>query len=121
MTTIASAGLTCAAPFGTTEAGILGASVPVLGMAGDQQAATVGQACFAPGTIKSTYGTGCFVLVNTGSRLVASRHGLITTVAYCLNGRPTYAVEGSIFVAGACERALMPAASRVAAALMLAA
>jgi glycerol kinase len=90
----------CAAPFGTSEAGILGAAVPVLGMAGDQQAATVGQACFAPGAIKSTYGTGCFVLVNTGSRLVASRHGLISTLAYRLNGRATYAVEGSIFNAG---------------------
>jgi glycerol kinase len=90
----------CAAHFGVAEQGILGAPVPVLGMAGDQQAATIGQACFAPGTIKSTYGTGCFVIVNTGRRLVASRHGLISTIAYRLNGRATYAVEGSIFNAG---------------------
>ncbi len=90
----------CAADFGAADQGILGASVPVLGMAGDQQAAAIGQACFAPGTIKSTYGTGCFVLVNTGSRIVASKNGLIATVAYRLNGRATYAVEGSIFNAG---------------------
>ena len=90
----------CAAPFGRSDAGLLGASVPVLGIAGDQQAAAIGQACFAPGTIKSTYGTGCFVLVNTGSRIVASKNGLISTVAYRLGGRTTYAVEGSIFNAG---------------------
>ncbi|MGQ0675683.1 MAG: glycerol kinase GlpK [Rhodospirillales bacterium] len=90
----------CAAPFGAAEPGILGAAVPVLGMAGDQQAAAIGQACFTPGTIKSTYGTGCFVLVNTGGRIVRSRNGLISTVAYRLGGRATYAVEGSIFNAG---------------------
>jgi glycerol kinase len=90
----------CAAAFGVAEAGILGAAVPILGMAGDQQAATIGQACFAPGTVKSTYGTGCFVLVNTGGRVVASKNGLISTVAYRLGGRATYAVEGSIFNAG---------------------
>ena len=71
------------------------------GIAGDQQAATVGQACFAPGMMKSTYGTGCFMLLNTGERLVASRNRLLTTVAYRLGGRTTYALEGSIFVAGA--------------------
>jgi glycerol kinase len=89
-----------AAAFGIADAGILGAAAPILGIAGDQQAAAIGQACFAPGAVKSTYGTGCFVLVNTGERVVASRHGLIATVAYRLNGRATYAVEGSIFNAG---------------------
>jgi glycerol kinase len=92
--------LDCAAPFGVAEAGVLDAAVPVLGIAGDQQAAAIGQACFAPGTIKGTYGTGCFVLVNTGGRIVPSRHGLIATVAYRLGGRAAYAVEGSIFNAG---------------------
>jgi glycerol kinase len=72
-----------------------------MGIAGDQQAATIGQACFAPGMSKSTYGTGCFMLVNTGERFVASSHRLLTTVAYRLDGRTTYAIEGSIFVAGA--------------------
>jgi glycerol kinase len=89
-----------AAAFGVAEAGVLGAAVPVLGIAGDQQAAAIGQACFEPGTVKSTYGTGCFVLVNTGRRIVPSRHGLIATVAYRLGGQPAYAVEGSIFNAG---------------------
>ena len=89
----------CAAAFGTTDA--LGAAVPVLGVAGDQQAATVGQACFEPGMVKSTYGTGCFALLNTGDRPVASGHRLLTTIAYQLGGRRTYALEGAIFVAGA--------------------
>jgi glycerol kinase len=75
--------------------------VPIAGIAGDQQAATVGQMCFAPGTIKSTYGTGCFMLLNTGSEAVLSRNRLLTTVAYRLDGRPTFAMEGAIFVAGA--------------------
>ncbi|MCC7045093.1 MAG: glycerol kinase GlpK, partial [Alphaproteobacteria bacterium] len=92
--------LDSAALFGVAEAGLLGAAVPVLGIAGDQQAAAIGQACFQPGTVKSTYGTGCFVLVNTGGRIVPSRHGLIATVAYRLGGRATYATEGSIFNAG---------------------
>jgi glycerol kinase len=70
-------------------------------MAGDQQAATIGQACFAPGMIKSTYGTGCFAVLNTGAEALASRHRLLTTIAYRLGGQPTYAIEGSIFVAGA--------------------
>src|SRR3546814_16860664 len=70
-------------------------------MAGDQQAATFGQACFTPGAVKSTYGTGCFALVNTGDRPLASKNRLLTTVAYRLDGRPTSAVEGSIFIAGA--------------------
>ncbi len=90
-----------AGEFGTTPAVLLGAPLPVLGMAGDQQAATVGQACFAPGMIKSTYGTGCFAVLNTGERAVASRHRLLTTLAYRLQGRVTYALEGAIFIAGA--------------------
>ncbi|MEX2630196.1 MAG: glycerol kinase GlpK [Tistlia sp.] len=90
-----------AADFGTTEPGLLGAAVAIGGVAGDQQAATVGQACFAPGMVKSTYGTGCFALVNTGEQPVASKHRLLTTIAYRLDGRTTYALEGSIFVAGA--------------------
>jgi glycerol kinase len=72
-----------------------------LGVAGDQQAATIGQACFQPGMMKSTYGTGCFALLNTGADLVRSKNRLLTTIAYRLNGRTTYALEGSIFVAGA--------------------
>ncbi|MES2819913.1 MAG: glycerol kinase GlpK [Pseudomonadota bacterium] len=93
--------LDCAADFGSTEAHLLGASIPVLGMAGDQQAALIGQACFTPGRVKSTYGTGCFMIQNTGSTPVASKNRLLTTVGYRLKGRVTYAVEGSIFVAGA--------------------
>ena len=91
----------CSGELGVTTADFLGAPVPVLGMAGDQQAATVGQACIKPGMIKATYGTGCFALLNTGSMAVQSRHRLLTTIAYQLDGRRTYALEGSIFVAGA--------------------
>jgi glycerol kinase len=91
--------LDCAADFGVTEA--FGAPVPILGVAGDQQAATVGQACFAPGMLKSTYGTGCFALLNTGTQAVTSQNRLLTTIAYQLDGQPTYALEGSIFIAGA--------------------
>ncbi|MCR9254629.1 MAG: glycerol kinase GlpK [Alphaproteobacteria bacterium] len=91
----------CAADFGMVEADILGAAVPILGNAGDQQAATIGQACFTPGSMKSTYGTGCFALLNIGERAVTSQNRLLTTLAYRLDGRPTYALEGSIFVAGA--------------------
>jgi glycerol kinase len=91
----------CAGELGVTTADILGASVPVLGMAGDQQAATVGQACTRPGMVKATYGTGCFAVLNTGSLAVHSNHRLLTTIAYQLAGRRTYALEGSIFVAGA--------------------
>jgi glycerol kinase len=91
----------CSGELGVTTADFLGAPVPVLGMAGDQQAATVGQACIKPGMIKTTYGTGCFALLNTGSMAVHSRHRLLTTIAYQLDGRRTYALEGSIFVAGA--------------------
>ncbi len=93
--------LDCAADFGHTQAELLGASIPVLGMAGDQQAALIGQACFQPGMVKSTYGTGCFMIQNTGTTPVSSKHRLLTTVAYRLNGQVNYAVEGSIFVAGA--------------------
>ncbi|HEY5597814.1 MAG TPA: glycerol kinase GlpK [Kiloniellales bacterium] len=89
------------AEFGATPADLFGAPVPILGMAGDQQAATVGQACFAPGMVKSTYGTGCFALLNTGDRPVDSKNRLLTTIAYRLSGVPTYALEGSIFIAGA--------------------
>ena len=91
----------CAADFGVTDAKLLGAAIPICGVAGDQQAATVGQACFEPGMMKSTYGTGCFALLNTGDRAVASQNRLLTTVAYQLDGKRTYALEGAIFVAGA--------------------
>ena len=91
----------CAAHFGDTDADILGAAIPILGVAGDQQAATIGQACFAPGMLKSTYGTGCFALLNTGKDRVASQNRLLTTIAYRLDGETTYAREGSIFIAGA--------------------
>ena len=89
------------ADFGLTEASILGAALPILGVAGDQQAALIGQACFAPGMVKATYGTGCFAVINTGSERVASKHRLLTTLAYQLDGRRSYALEGSIFIAGA--------------------
>lgn len=91
----------CAADFGTTRPDLFGRAIPITGVAGDQQAATVGQACFAPGMMKSTYGTGCFALLNTGADMVPSRNRLLTTIAYQLNGKPTYALEGSIFIAGA--------------------
>ena len=91
----------CAAPFGLTRPDLFGHPIPILGVAGDQQAATVGQACFAPGMMKSTYGTGCFALLNTGPDRVASQNRLLTTIAYQLAGKPTYALEGSIFIAGA--------------------
>ena len=91
----------CASDFGMTRADLFGRPIPILGVAGDQQAATVGQACFAPGMMKSTYGTGCFALLNTGDSPVASQNRLLTTIAYQLDGKPTYALEGSIFVAGA--------------------
>ena len=87
--------------FGTTDPGLFGGAIPVAGIAGDQQAALFGQACFAPGDVKSTYGTGCFLLLNTGDEAVASHNALLTTPAYRLNGKMTYALEGSIFAAGA--------------------
>ncbi len=91
----------CAAEFGVTRKDVFGAALPILGVAGDQQAATVGQACFQPGMLKSTYGTGCFALLNTGEQPVESRNRLLTTIGYQLEGKPTYALEGSIFIAGA--------------------
>ncbi|MEO1152885.1 MAG: glycerol kinase GlpK [Pseudomonadota bacterium] len=91
----------CASNFGTARADLFGREIPILGVAGDQQAATVGQACFAPGMLKSTYGTGCFALLNTGTSPVASSNRLLTTIAYQLDGERTYALEGSIFIAGA--------------------
>ena len=91
----------CAADFGTTRPDLFGRPIPITGVAGDQQAATVGQACFEPGMMKSTYGTGCFALLNTGDKPVASTQRLLTTIAYQLDGKPTYALEGSIFIAGA--------------------
>ena len=90
-----------AAEFGVTDPSLFGRAIPIRGVAGDQQAATVGQACFQPGMMKSTYGTGCFALLNTGADMVLSKNRLLTTIAYQLNGTPTYALEGSIFVAGA--------------------
>ena len=89
----------CASDFGTTT--LLGGDIPILGVAGDQQAATIGQACFQPGMMKSTYGTGCFALLNTGPQPVTSNNRLLTTIAYQLDGQKTYALEGSIFIAGA--------------------
>jgi len=87
--------------FGETTTDLLGKAIPIGGMAGDQQAAVVGQACFKRGDAKSTYGTGCFVLLNTGEEAVTSKNGMLTTIAYQLEGKRTYALEGSIFVAGA--------------------
>ncbi|MDG5498243.1 glycerol kinase GlpK [Marinobacter sp. BGYM27] len=93
--------LDSAADFGEVDADLLGAPLPVAGIAGDQQAALIGQACFEPGMAKSTYGTGCFLILNTGDAPLRSENRLLTTVAYRLNGKPCYAIEGSIFVAGA--------------------
>ena len=89
------------ADFGVTEPQLFGAPIAIRGIAGDQQAATVGQACFAPGMMKSTYGTGCFALINIGDKPIRSRNRLLTTIAYQLKGKRIYALEGSIFVAGA--------------------
>ena len=91
--------LDCAADFGVCT--VLDKDIPITGVAGDQQAAAIGQACFKPGDIKSTYGTGCFVILNTGEEAVTSKNRLLTTVGYRLNGKTTYALEGSIFMAGA--------------------
>jgi glycerol kinase len=91
----------CASEFGAMDPSILGAPAPLRGVAGDQQAATVGQACFRPGMLKSTYGTGCFALLNTGREAVVSKNRLLTTIAYQLGGERTYALEGAIFIAGA--------------------
>jgi glycerol kinase len=91
----------CAANFGSTVPEHFGGPIPILGIAGDQQAALVGQACFQPGMMKSTYGTGCFAVLNTGREVVASKNRLLSTIGYRLGGETTYALEGSIFIAGA--------------------
>jgi glycerol kinase len=91
----------CAAEYGVTAPALFGAPIPVRGMAGDQQAALVGQACFTPGMMKSTYGTGCFAILNTGARPVASRRRLLSTIAYRLGNETVYGLEGAIFIAGA--------------------
>jgi glycerol kinase len=93
--------LDSAADFGISDAQILGAAVPITGIAGDQQAAAFGQCCFEPGMAKSTYGTGCFLLLNTGDKALSSTNRLLSTIAYRLDGKVTYALEGSIFMAGA--------------------
>ena len=87
--------------FGSTHSSITGKSIPITGVVGDQQAATIGQCCFEPGSLKSTYGTGAFVLLNTGSKIIFSKNRLLTTIAYRIKGKTTYAMEGSIFIAGA--------------------
>ena len=87
--------------FGICSPEIFGTAIPILGVAGDQHAALFGQACFKEGMAKSTYGTGCFLMLNTGDKALVSKNKLLTTVAYRLNGKPTYAIEGSIFMAGA--------------------
>ena len=90
----------CADDYGKTDANIFGASIPILGVAGDQHAATIGNACFEKGMMKATYGTGCFALLNTGSDIVPSKNRLLSTIAYQIDGKTTYALEGSIFNAG---------------------
>jgi len=104
----------CAGRFGETGPALFGGAIPVLGMAGDQQAATIGQGCFKPGMMKSTYGTGCFALLNTGAARVASRNRLLTTIAYQLEGKRTYALEGAIFIAGAAVQWLRDALKVIA-------
>ena len=91
----------CAAEYGCDDASLFDASLPIRGVAGDQQAAAIGQGCFTPGALKSTYGTGCFVIINTGETAIASSNKLLTTIGYRLNGKTSYALEGSIFVSGA--------------------
>lgn len=91
----------CAADFGLTDPALFGTAIPVQGIAGDQQAASFGQTCFEPGDIKSTYGTGCFVLLNTGEIPLSSKNRLLTTIGYRINGKTSYAIEGAIFVSGA--------------------
>ena len=93
--------LDCAADYGESSPDLFGKAIPIRGVAGDQQAATIGQACFEPGMVKSTYGTGCFALLNTGAKPALSKNRLLTTIAYQIDGRRTYALEGSIFIAGA--------------------
>ncbi len=93
--------LDCADDYGLTSNALIGQEIPIAGVAGDQQAALIGQACFEPGMIKSTYGTGCFMVLNTGEQAFTSNNRLLTTVGYRLSGKTSYALEGSIFVAGA--------------------
>ena len=99
--------------FGHTDSALFGGPIAIAGVAGDQQAATVGQACFEPGMIKSTYGTGCFMVLNLGDKFVRSRNRLLTTTAYRLNGEVTYGLEGSIFIAGAAVQWLRDAAKLI--------
>src|SRR5262249_42236918 len=106
----------CAGEFGATTPELFGGPIRILGMAGDQQAATVGQGCHEPGMMKSTYGTGCFALLNTGDAPVASNKRLLTTIAYQLGGKRTYALEGAIFVAGAAVQWLRDALKVIGAA-----
>lgn len=91
----------CCADFGVCDEALFGAPIPVSAMIGDQQSAAIGQGCFQDGMAKSTYGTGCFLLLNTGDQLLTSEHRLLSTIAYSINGKVSYALEGSIFVAGA--------------------
>lgn len=91
----------CAAEYGVTDESLIGMALPIRGVAGDQQAAAIGQGCFKPGALKSTYGTGCFVIINTGDTPIASQNKLLTTICYRLKGETTYALEGSIFISGA--------------------
>jgi glycerol kinase len=105
-----------AGDFGMVDAALLGGRIPIRGVAGDQQAALIGQACFQPGMVKSTYGTGCFALLNTGRTAIASGHRLVTTIAYQFGGQRTYALEGSIFVAGAAVQWLRDGLGLIAAA-----
>lgn len=105
-----------AADYGKSEAALFGGAIPIGAMVGDQQSATVGQACFKPGMIKSTYGTGCFLVLNTGDKPAQSRHRLLNTVGYRLGGHTTHALEGSIFVAGAAVQWLRDAVRLIGAA-----
>jgi glycerol kinase len=105
-----------ASDFGSTDRGLFGAAIPIAGVAGDQQAAVIGQACFRPGMVKSTYGTGAFALIHTGAAPARSRHRLLTTLAYRLGGETAYALEGSIFIAGAAVQWLRDRLHAVAAA-----
>jgi glycerol kinase len=105
-----------AGDFGVTEKNLLGAAIPIRGVAGDQQAASIGQACFAPGDVKSTYGTGCFMLVNTGAKITRSKNRLLATALYRKGGTKQYAIEGSIFIAGAVVQWLRDAMGVIAAA-----
>jgi glycerol kinase len=102
--------------YGTSAPDVLGRALPIAGLVGDQQGALVGQACFAPGMMKSTYGTGCFVLVNTGPNALTSRHRLLTTIAYRIDGATSYALEGSIFNAGTVVQWLRDEAGLIASA-----